>query len=550
MSTAVLAERYELGEVLGTGGMARVVAAQDLVLHRQVAIKLIHDRFSHDPTIRERLLREARTTAGLHHQNTVTVFDVGTADGQPFIVMELVRGQTLAQRLTSGPLSVDETIAVVDGALAGLQAAHERGLVHRDIKPSNVLLPTDGGVKLADFGIAKALTEAATGLTGTGQLLGTPRYLAPEQADGQPVSPASDVYSMGVLVYHCLTGDVPFKGATPLTVALAHQDDPVPSVAAAAPNAPGWLCNLVERALAKDPSARFPDAGAMRAAMTARPGSAPTPPPPPDHTRVLASAPAAASSSGARTYRGTHAGRAAGRWRWLVVAVALGAILLVTAAMLLNNRGDTNDEEAARPGLEPTDQPASQSADQPAGDEAAGTPSPARTPAGPEPDTETAPADALDELIAELALDSTGAGEKGEDLFEDLRKLRSRHGHDDGDGHNEQTEKALELVEDVGTWMADGELDATVGAEAIDALERLGRAAVDPELAEVSALFAEVATAMPRWGDEVDDRPLRPARDSHQGRRSVPAASPRADRGTARMARGGRDRRWARESGH
>jgi serine/threonine-protein kinase len=266
----VIADRYLLGDVLGMGGMARVVAAYDQALGRDVAIKLIHDAYAGDPASRERLLREARAAAGLHHPSIVAVYDVGESDGRPFIVMERVTGGTLADRLRDGRrLSVDEAIAVADAALAGLQAAHAHGLAHRDIKPSNILLLGSGGVKIADFGIAKSLAEAAGGLTGTGQILGTPRYLAPERALGQPATPASDLYSVGVVLYECLTGEAPFKADTPLAEALAHQREPVPSLNQTAPEVPAGLARVVERALAKDPAERFPDAASMRQALSA-----------------------------------------------------------------------------------------------------------------------------------------------------------------------------------------------------------------------------------------------------------------------------------------
>jgi eukaryotic-like serine/threonine-protein kinase len=277
---AVLANRYELGDALGAGGMARVVSAYDNVLHRDVAIKLIHDSSAGDPTSRERMLREARAAAGLHHPNTVAVFDAGEADGRPFIVMERVVGWSLGDRLQDeGPLSVADTLAIADAVLAALQAAHARGLVHRDVKPSNILLPDSGGVKLADFGIAKALAETSAGLTSTGQLLGTPRYLAPEQVAGRPASPASDLYSLAVVLYQCLTGEPPFMAETPLAEALAHQREPVPEVAKAAPHVPAAVARTVERALAKEPSERFADAAAMRRALHDPAATLPPPPP-------------------------------------------------------------------------------------------------------------------------------------------------------------------------------------------------------------------------------------------------------------------------------
>ncbi|NDL57511.1 serine/threonine-protein kinase [Phytoactinopolyspora mesophila] len=304
---AVLADRYELGEPLGAGGMARVVTAYDHVLHRDVAVKLIHDAYAGDPTSRERMLREARAAAGLQHPNTVSVFDAGEADGRPFIVMERVIGRSLAHRLhDEGALSVADTISIADAVLSALGAAHSRGLVHRDVKPSNILLPDSGGVKLADFGIAKALAETSAGLTSTGQLLGTPRYLSPEQVAGRPASPASDLYALGVVLYECLTGEPPFKAETPLAEALAHQREPVPAIAQSAPHAPAALARTLERALAKEPSDRFTDADAMRRAL--HDPAATLPPPPAASTSAATAllAPRAATTEGPTQVMGAN----------------------------------------------------------------------------------------------------------------------------------------------------------------------------------------------------------------------------------------------------
>jgi eukaryotic-like serine/threonine-protein kinase len=243
-----LAGRYELAELLGSGGMARVYAAYDSVLDREVAIKVINEAGQADPVARERLIREARAAAGLHHPNTVAVFDVAVGDDQPYIVMELISGQSLEQRLRAeGRLEVDEVVEIGDAVLAGLSAAHHHGLVHRDVKPSNILLADDGTVKVADFGIAMALADSATRLTATGQLIGTPKYLAPECVAGQPASPASDLYSLGAVLYECLAGQAPFAAPTPVAVAVAHQRDPVPPLADRAPEVPGVLVDTVGR---------------------------------------------------------------------------------------------------------------------------------------------------------------------------------------------------------------------------------------------------------------------------------------------------------------
>jgi eukaryotic-like serine/threonine-protein kinase len=264
----VLADRYELAETLGSGGMARVVAAYDRRLDRRVAVKLVRDDLVADPVSRERLLREARAAARLHHPNSVAVHDAGEVDGHAYVVMELVEGPSLADRLRErGALTPAEAVTIAASVLEALQAAHARGLVHRDVKPSNVLLPADGGVKLADFGIAKALDDATSSLTATGMVIGTPRYLAPEQAAGEPATVASDLYALGAVLFECLTGRPPFDAESPLAIALAHQREPVPAVREHAPEVPPALAAAVQRALAKEPGNRFADAAAMRDAL-------------------------------------------------------------------------------------------------------------------------------------------------------------------------------------------------------------------------------------------------------------------------------------------
>ena len=262
-----LLDRYELGAQLGAGGMGRVVTAYDQRLERPVAIKLIREELLEEPGTRQRLLREARSAARLHHPNTVAVFDVGEADGRPFVVMELIEGRSLDDRLrTEGRLGPADAATVVAAVLDGLAAAHARGLVHRDVKPSNVLLPDEGGVKLADFGIAADL-GSSTSLTGSGQVVGSPRYLAPERVDGEAATAASDVYAAGIVLYELLAGRVPFAADNPVATAVAHQQQPVPPLIELAPHVPAGLAAVAERALAKDPSQRFTSATSMRSAL-------------------------------------------------------------------------------------------------------------------------------------------------------------------------------------------------------------------------------------------------------------------------------------------
>src|SRR3954454_10113864 len=197
---AVLADRYEFGPRIGVGGMAEVVRARDLRLDRPVAVKLV--RADHvDAATRERFRREATSSAGFVHPNAVTTYDAGESDGWLYLVMELVDGPSLAARLADGPLDPADATTVAAAVLAALAAAHGAGFVHRDIKPGNILLGRDGAVKLADFGIARRFDDVAHDLTTTGTFIGTAKYASPEQLAGRPATPASDVYSLGIVLF-------------------------------------------------------------------------------------------------------------------------------------------------------------------------------------------------------------------------------------------------------------------------------------------------------------------------------------------------------------
>jgi eukaryotic-like serine/threonine-protein kinase len=268
--TTRLVDRYELGRELGRGGMAKVVAAHDLETGYPVAVKLL--TAVADPVARARFLREARNAARIRHPAAVAVYESGEADGQPYIVMELLRGRTLGEQLRRvGPLTVPDAVRVTRRVLAALGVAHDVGVVHRDITPANVFLLDEGGVKLGDFGIAKALDDSSSHLTATGAVMGTPTYLAPELIGGGGASPASDLYGVGCLLYAELAGRPPFHEGGPVAVAYAHRHQPIPPVARHRPELPQELVDVVDRALAKVPDERFPDAPAMKTALEAVP---------------------------------------------------------------------------------------------------------------------------------------------------------------------------------------------------------------------------------------------------------------------------------------
>jgi serine/threonine-protein kinase len=271
--------------------MATVWRAEDAVLGRIVAVKLLHRGYGTDPVARSRFRAEARAAASINHPNVVSVFDFG-ADGEsdgddaPFLVMELVDGQSLAEEIASRrALPGDDVAAVVEQAALGLSAAHALHLVHRDIKPGNLLITSDRTVKITDFGIARAVD--ALPLTATGSVVGTALYISPEQAAGESAGPSSDLYSLGVVAYTCLAGTPPFRAATPLATALAHLRDPVPALPASAPPP---LRELILGLLAKNPSDRPRDA--LEVALAARSASAGTAPSTPTPFAPAPSAPA------------------------------------------------------------------------------------------------------------------------------------------------------------------------------------------------------------------------------------------------------------------
>jgi predicted Ser/Thr protein kinase len=254
----LIADRYELEELCGTGGMSSVFRAHDRQLERDVAIKILHEHYADDPEYLERFRREARAVARLSHPNIVTVIDRGDDGGRQFIVFEHVKGENLKELvLRSGRLSVRRALELVLPIADGLAFAHDHGLVHRDVKPQNILLSRDGEVKVTDFGIARSL-HMEHGVTQTGTVLGTGEYLAPEQASGKPVSPATDVYSLGVVLWELLAGDVPFVGDNFVAVALRHVNEPPPHLRERRPDVTPRLDAAVQRALAKDPARRFP----------------------------------------------------------------------------------------------------------------------------------------------------------------------------------------------------------------------------------------------------------------------------------------------------
>jgi serine/threonine-protein kinase len=265
----LLVERYEVEELVGTGGMSSVFRAHDRLLDRKVALKVLHRQYSDDEEYVERFRREARAVAALSHPNIVTVIDRGEHEGRQFIVFEYVDGENLKQLIRRrGAAPVATALELALQIARALSFAHQQGLVHRDVKPQNVLLNGDGQAKVTDFGIARSL-DVQHGLTQTGTVLGTSDYIAPEQAQGQRVDEHTDIYSLGVVLYELLTNEVPFSGDNFVAVAMRHINEPPPSLRDKRPDVSPRVEAAVQRAMAKDPDDRFPTMAAFCAELEA-----------------------------------------------------------------------------------------------------------------------------------------------------------------------------------------------------------------------------------------------------------------------------------------
>ena len=330
----VIAERYELLDVVGTGGMSSVYKAHDRLLERNVALKVLHPHFGDDDEYVERFRREARAVAQLSHPNIVTVIDRGEADGHQFIVFEYIDGENLKELVgRTGPLPVRRAVELALAVADGLAFAHQHGLVHRDVKPQNVLINGDGEVKVTDFGIARSL-DVEHGMTQTGTVLGTSNYLSPEQARGQPVTPATDVYSLGIVLYELLTAEVPFPGENFVAVAMKHVNELPPDILERRPDVPMRMAAALERALEKDPAHRFPTmqefASELRASLAAA-GASDT------EATFIAPSPIFRESAP----RATHARRS--RLLLYLLLASIGAAAVVAGFLVLDGpNGTTN----------------------------------------------------------------------------------------------------------------------------------------------------------------------------------------------------------------
>ncbi len=353
--------RYRLDSRIATGGMGEVWRGTDTVLGREVAIKLLKREYADDEAFRSRFETEARHAGSLHHRGIAAVFDFGeasAADGsgapRPYLVMELVDGQPLSDLLRPGePMDPDVTRDLLGQAAEAIGAAHAAGIVHRDIKPANLLVTPAREVKITDFGIARAAEGMA--LTQTGQVMGTPQYISPEQARGTTATPASDVYALGVVAFECLAGRRPFVADTPIATALAHLREPVPPLP---PEVPADLAAVVRKAMSKEPGDRYADGAAFAVALRdpATAATAIVPPPDTGSTQVLAGAGAAGAAGAAALDTGaaaaeptgpTHAATPPPRRRrgalWLLAGAFAVLAIVVIGFLVFAGEGDQTD---------------------------------------------------------------------------------------------------------------------------------------------------------------------------------------------------------------
>jgi serine/threonine-protein kinase len=341
----LLNERYRLDAQVGSGGMSTVYKAFDTVLERCVAIKLMHRPLAQDSDQLERFRREARAVAQLNHPHIVGVIDAGEDDGAPFIVFEYVEGETLKERIRrNGRLAIPEAVAYAIEIARALGAAHAQGIVHRDVKPQNVLVDEEGTAKVTDFGIARTLDQE--GLTADGRVLGTTDYVSPEQALGHAVTGQSDLYSLGIVLFEMLTGDVPFRGENQVAVAMKHVREELPDLQALRPEISSALAVVVDRATAKDLDRRYPGDAALIADLedvlaieSARAGQATG-----EATAILRTLPAKSRRRLPLRMRVNPK---------LVLALTLFAVAATAAVLLLaadrTQRGTGSSPDAARP---------------------------------------------------------------------------------------------------------------------------------------------------------------------------------------------------------
>src|SRR6201996_4926791 len=355
--------RYELGELIGYGGMAEVHRGHDSRLGREVAIKVLRADLARDPAFLARFRREAQAAAGLNPPSIVAVYDTGEDIGpdgtsQPYIVMEYVEGRTLRDILKAeGRLPVRRAMEITAEVCGALDFSHRNGLIHRDIKPANVMITANGAVKVMDFGIARAVADNAATVTQTANVIGTAQYLSPEQARGESVDARSDVYSTGCLLYELLTGQPPFQGDSPVAVAYQHVRENAPAPSTVNPAVPPALDSIVMKALAKNPLNRYQSAAEMREdlqrALADRPVQAEAVLTDADRTQIIAASNAVPPTQrpvGAVVDDYDDGSQHKGAWIWAAVVVAL-LLVIGLGAYLIVRTSSSKTEQIAMPSI-------------------------------------------------------------------------------------------------------------------------------------------------------------------------------------------------------
>ena len=348
---SLVAGRYRIDSLIAAGGMGEVWRATDEVLGRVVSVKFLHPQFAADESFLERMLREARAASAINHPGVVAVYDFGRTDPEEaiptsYIVMEHVDGPSLSQVLTEGPLGVEKSLTILEQTAAALHAAHLAGVVHRDVKPGNIIIAPSGHVKLTDFGIARS--QDTSTITDSGSITGTATYLSPEQASGEKATESSDLYSLGVVIYSCLSGDVPFTRDGPVAIALAHLKDPPPPLP---DEIPAGVSELVMSLLEKQPNDRPVDAQAVSAQAALLRGNnltepvppVPTGPPPTAVAAAMATAETDEPTTVAPAEEAEEAAEPPRRDRrrlFLILGVIAAALALVAAYLVFGRGGE------------------------------------------------------------------------------------------------------------------------------------------------------------------------------------------------------------------
>jgi eukaryotic-like serine/threonine-protein kinase len=469
-----LAGRYVLEEPIGQGGMGEVWRGTDTVLGREVAVKTIDLRRVPDETGTARFEREARATAGLSHPGVVTVHDSGVEGDTAYIVMELLPGPSLADRIANGPVPIDEVVEVGQQVASALDAAHARGLVHRDIKPANIAYAGDGRVRVLDFGITQlGETPGSQALTATHTVMGTAEYLAPEQAMGGRVDGRADLYALGCVLYALLAGRPPFRGPTPVATMMMHGQDAVPDVRGLRPETPDWLADLVHGLLAKDPADRPAGAASVAAALAARESLAGA------ATAVLpvagaaaatqrldpVSAPVTAPSALPVDPDPRNEGRDRSAVAWVLGLVALAALALL-AWQQFGSGDDPGPAASASPSA--TASTPQQETTEPPPTTASPTPTPTPSTTEPSPTPTADPADAVRDATAALsaaigdlqdaeALDRDPA-KNLDDRIRDVEK-ELRDGNADG-----VVEKSRDVADELAKGVEEGDISEAAAA--------------------------------------------------------------------------------------